>query len=986
MLKNRAIDIFNKSELRFISKLTICFWYFFLLIGSGSKSANGQTASNPPVYSFVAIGTPLSDAFDQLIERTGINVAFEIDLVEGRKAFCRASDVTLEEVLRCVLKDTGLDFFRLSSGTYVVIREKKAEPQFGGITGRVVDSESGEPLPSAHVLLADAGTGDVTNNAGRFSFPKLVPGPHRIVVTYVGYQDFADTIRVEPDQATPIELSLHVEPLLAAPILITGLTRRLPSEALAEEEGDIETLTQAPGRNDVIRSMHTIIGLRVGDAMADVHVQGGAAGEHQYRLDGAPVFIPIPNGGIVGPFSPFAIDKFTLHKAGFGATKGSHLSGVIEAEHRLTPLLTNLFDVQIDPLGLNARAMGSVGAQGGVRANWMVAGRKGLWSLYQPSGLADHFSAWSAPDLFLLQALAPTALQGDQSKNPGYGSRNSFEAAGDLLRSRFNDRSFQDTFDFYDIHSAVRLHMGPMQSLHASFYRGGNELGDEELVLDRGGAPIRIDDPDEPEEDEEHGLSFKNAYKWNNTVGQLRYEKVLGNRTFAEWGVWYSGFDLSQEASQSEFDLKGDGSRQDSLINRFPKGYITSDSLTALGFGNDDRNAIGEVGLRSVLNHAIGSRHFLTGGIEGVRTASEFLLYLQSPRNLKASTARQATLQTSLWRWGAYLEDRFNINAQTLLNVGVRLTYLNNHTNIYAEPRISIRHDAESGIFGPWAVNAAVGLYRQFINQFDVASLNVNAVLPGVRFWLPLGDDISPSRAVHASGSYLLMPATEWQLRLESYYKWQPHTLVIDYANPMLFRPESVGAPLRTQQDLLTDAEGYAYGLAARVERKTDLYRISMQYEYSVAEQRIANRFGGASVSVPWNVPHRISAGADLALTDQFSIMARLDHEIGRAWAFRDAYYNYLEPDPNLALTLPFDLSDPESHGLSPITKIDLGFAYTRPIKNTNLQVRLDLQNLLSSNNVEEWSLLYNEALGVYRKVERPLTPFLSSLVVRLGW
>ena len=955
-------------------------------MGSGSEIANGQTASKPPVYSFVAIGTPLSEAFDQLIERTGINVAFEIDLVEGRKAFCRATDEPLEAVLKCVLKDTGLDFIRLSSGTYVVIREAKAEPLFGAISGRVVDSESGEPLPSAHVLLADAGTGDVTNNAGRFSFSKLVPGPHRIVVTYVGYQDFSDTIRVAPDQATPVELDMKIEPLLAAPIVVTGLMRRLPSEALIEEEGDIEALTQAPGRNDVIRSMNTVIGLRVGNAMADVHVQGGAAGEHQYRLDGAPVFIPIPNGGIVGPFSPFAVDKFTLHKAGFGAAKGSHLSGVIEAEHRLTPLLTNLFDVQIDPLSLNARAMGSIGVQDGLRANWMLAGRKGLWSLYQPQGLADHFSEWSAPDLFLLQALAPTDLQGDQSQNPGYGRRNTFQAAGDLFRSRFSDRNFQGTFDFHDIHGAVRLHLGPVQSLHASFYRGQNILGDEELVLDRGGAPIQIDDPEESGEDEVHGLSFKNAYNWKNTVGQLRYEQVLGNRTFAEWGIWYSGFDLTQEASQSELDLRGDQVPRDSLLNRFPKGYITSDSLAALGFGADDRNAIGEIGLRSALNHAVGNKHFLTGGIEVVRTSSEFLLYLQSPRNRMGATRRQAALETSLWRWGAFLEDRYAISAQSTLSLGVRLTYLNNHTKIYAEPRISFRHDASEGILGPWAVHVAAGLYRQYINQFDVASLNVNAVLPGVRFWLPLGEGISPSRAIHTSGSYLLMPAPEWQVRLESYYKWQPHTLVIDYANPILFRPDPVGDALRAQQDLLAGASGFSYGMAAKVERKTALYRLSMQYEYSVAEQRILNRFEGASLSVPWNVPHRISTGIDLTLTDHFSMMARLDHEIGRTWAFRDAYYNYLEPDPDLALTLPFDLSDPESHRLSPITKVDLGFAYSRPIRNTNLQVRLDLQNLLSGDNVEEWSLLYNESLGVYRKVERPLTPFLPSVVIRLGW
>jgi hypothetical protein len=201
-----------------------------------------------------------------------------------------------------------------------------------------------------------------------------------------------------------------------------------------------------------------------------------------------------------------------------------------------------------------------------------------------------------------------------------------------------------------------------------------------------------------------------------------------------------------------------------------------------------------------------------------------------------------------------------------------------------------------------------------------------------------------------------------------------------------LFGGEPAGEGLTTERDLLADAVGYAYGAAALVEKKTDLMRVSLQYEYSVARQRIPNRFDGAFLSTSWNVPHRISGGVDLVLTDHLTMLGRLEYEIGRVWAFRDAYYNYLEPDPDQTLALPFDLSDPESHRLPPVIRLDLGFAYRAALKNTALQVRLHLQNLLSVYNVEEWNLLYNEATGRYRKIERPLSPFLPSLVVRLAF
>ncbi|MFK7846337.1 MAG: carboxypeptidase regulatory-like domain-containing protein, partial [Rhodothermales bacterium] len=323
----------------------------FLLLGfvflPGVAFAQQQS---PATYTFVSMGTPLSEAFDQFIEQSGINVAFEIDLVDGKKAFCRAVELPVEDVIVCLLKNTGLDFIRLSSGTYVLVEKAKVEAQWGEITGRVVDVESGEPLPNAHVLLADAGVGDVTNGAGRFAFANLKPGPHRVVVSYLGYQDVADTVEVVLEENALVELGLTVQPLISSPIVINGLVQRRSAESLGRVDGDVSELVNGSVNQDVIKSLNTIIGVRVGDVMADVHVQGGDAGEHQYRLDGAPVFIPIPNGGVVGPFSPFALEKFTIHKAGFSVSKGSHLSGVIEAEHRLSPLSTNTFDLQVDPL------------------------------------------------------------------------------------------------------------------------------------------------------------------------------------------------------------------------------------------------------------------------------------------------------------------------------------------------------------------------------------------------------------------------------------------------------------------------------------------------------------------------------------------------------------------------------------------------------------------------------------------------------------
>ena len=207
---------------------------------------------------------------------------------------------------------------------------------------------------------------------------------------------------------------------------------------------------------------------------------------------------------------------------------------------------------------------------------------------------------------------------------------------------------------------------------------------------------------------------------------------------------------------------------------------------------------------------------------------------------------------------------------------------------------------------------------------------------------------------------------------------------MIDYANPALFG--NTATAFTTQDDLLHEARGVAYGAALSVENKTELATTKVQYEYSVARQQISNRFDGRSVSVPWNVPHRLSGSFSFRVDDSITLIGRLENKIGQSWAFRGAYYNFLEPDPVMSKLGTYDLSDPTSHRLPLITYLDFGISYSQPLNNANLQVRLDLSNILSFRNVEEWSLSYDPVRDQIYKVERPLTPFLPSLIVRLGF
>ena len=875
-------------------------------------------------YTFVLAGVPLQEALITLIDKTPISLIYETDLVEGKTAFCHARDQTQENVLRCLLRGTGLDYARLSSGTYVLFGDPRTRPRYGRLAGRVTDADTGAPLANANILLADEGTGTATNHAGRFAIASLKPGPHRLVVTHVAYHDQTDTVWIPPEATGRIAFSMKARTVLTAPVVISGLASRLPSEGLGLGRRTATDLTQTLDPGDVVQDIDAIVGVRAGNALSEVHVQGGASGEHQYLLDGATVFVPIQNGGFFGPFSPYAVEQITVQKAGFDAAHGSHLSGVIEVDHRIAPAARRELVLQADPLNANGRLSGKTTIDERLQASWMMAARGSLWRFYQPQRLQDLFQTWSTTDHFLIDALS--ASRGDGAPASAFPS----SATAPI------------EVGFSDLHAAARFQRDGLHSLHASFYRGRNVFGNE------------LDDVLMGEEDD-----IDDEYAWTNMTSQLRYEGVLGSRAFASLGFWKSNYSFSHP-----FDLP--------LFGAIDPGSSATSST-------EDINDIGETGLRAGWNYAATARHFLSGNLEAVHTSSEFVLSFDS----LGTTVDPRLRKPARWRLSTFFEDRWALGHRVTLTLGTRLTYLPSLNSVYAEPRLAFQYDHPKGRSGMWAFRGAAGLYRQFINQFDVATNSTTALVPSVRFWLPVGIDGSPPKAYHLTGALLYSPDPAWQFGLESFYKHQPHLLVLDY--PRLLGL-GTGAPVASANNLLTGADGYAYGVAFSASRTTEKTRFAAQYEYAVARRRVPNRFDGTFMTVPWNTPHRFFVSVDVAPRPHLTATLRWQGIAGRAWGFRQAYYDYLEPNPETRFFAPYDLSDPAAHRLPFFSQWDVGVAYSRTVKGLGLQARLNLINVLGHRNVRDWNLLYEEASATYARVARHSTPFIPSLSLRVTW
>ncbi len=937
--------------MRFGCKLAT--WLLLLLGGSGLVVPFAAAQQADSLRHDVR---PLGEVLVAFQAATGIDLIYDTKLVDGKEVLSlREGDLIPELLLRRLLEGTGLALRRLESGTFVL--EPAAPPPVAHLDGRVLDGATGEPLYGAHVLLADAGRGTATDAAGSFNFNALRPGRYLVRTSYLGYRPRLDTVQVTPAEPTRVHLALDPEPVVISPLIIEGLRLPLRPVSVSTEATTEPSATPAGlGTADVVRSLNSLMGVRVGDALADVHVQGGEAGEHQFRLDGVPIFEPVHLRGLLGAFNPFAIGQITVRKAGYGVAHGSQLAGLIEAEHTLASPDGSALDMQADPLSLNARLHLGAGGVDRPGPRLMLAARTSLWAWYQPPTLQNLLRAWNNPDAFLPRA-SILSLQ-DEDAQLGQA----FAAFSDTLQfATVGDPDLA----FNDLHAAARLPFGPRHRLYASFYRGWNRLSGNRLPLkyegflgdgaqNAGGLPTARDD-----------------YAWLNAGGQLRYTALFGPRAFLTARLRSSLYRLSHD--YNTFD-----SEDDVYFVLTPDLQVKPVRLIDGVKPADDGNRISETALESTLDYTFGPRHHFEIGGEAVRMDHRF--------SIEDAYARSIAHAGAGWRFAAFAEEESQLGDRWTVTAGARLTLLSHRSEVYAEPRLAVQYGQTGGAL---TARVAAGLYRQFVNQFDVSSVSPSALLPSIRFWLPVDATLAPPKAYHVAADLLLRPAPAWSMRLETYYKRHPQLLLIDY--PVLWERLRDDEAATRQSDFLRAGEGYAYGAAVGVEHQGEALRWSARYEHNMTWRTPVFASEKQYETAPWNEPHRLDLSLDWTPHPRLIATARGRGGWGRAWGFRQSYYAYLATDP---LTDPqygdYDLRDPAAHRLPAFVQVDLGAAYTYPLgEAATVQLRADLLNATDRANVADWSLRavpMGEEVVHYERVERTLLPRTLSLALRLRW
>ncbi|MBK7337275.1 MAG: TonB-dependent receptor [Saprospirales bacterium] len=299
------------------------------------------------------------------------------------------------------------------------------------IRGVVTDSDTGLPLPGAHITLVGAdSTAAAADENGRFSCVAMPVGRYRLQVSYLGY-----------DTLTIVELLLESGKEVVREVRLRERSQAL-QEVVVKAQGNsgadihpvsVHTLTVEeqlrfpatyfdPAR--VAMSFPGVVGLS--DGTNNISIRGNAPAALQWRLEGAEIVNPnhtanagtfsdrpAQSGGGINILSAQLLGTSNFLNGAFPAEYGNALGGVFDMRLREGNDREHEFTVQAGLIGIDLAAEGPVlrGSKTGSAPSFLVNYRYSFTGLLNALGVDLGDEEISFQDLAFHLSL-PTAKAG----------------------------------------------------------------------------------------------------------------------------------------------------------------------------------------------------------------------------------------------------------------------------------------------------------------------------------------------------------------------------------------------------------------------------------------------------------------------------------------------------------------------------------------------------------------------------------------------
>lgn len=198
----------------------------------------------------------------------------------------------------------------------------------GKIAGRVVDAQTGEPLPGVNVVIDGTTLGTVTDNVGDYFIANLDPGTYAVRASFIGYQAMTvQNVDVSVNKTTTVDFELSEETLdLGAEVVVTAERPLVEMDNTTSSVRLETTEIQARPTTDFADVLTTLPSINMENG--EMKIRGGTMDEVAFVVDGARASNPMDHR----PYTRFnlgAIEELEVITGSFNAEYGEARSGVI---------------------------------------------------------------------------------------------------------------------------------------------------------------------------------------------------------------------------------------------------------------------------------------------------------------------------------------------------------------------------------------------------------------------------------------------------------------------------------------------------------------------------------------------------------------------------------------------------------------------------------------------------------------------------------
>ncbi len=291
--------------------------------------------------------------------------------------------------------------------------------------------------------------------------------------------------------------------------------------------------------------------------------------------------------------------------------------------------------------------------------------------------------------------------------------------------------------------------------------------------------------------------------------------------------------------------------------------------------------------------------------------------------------------QTKPFETAIYSKIKWKPSRKLIIEPGLRLITFSSHSNgVYPDLRLSSKYIIDESRF----INFAVGNYHQFISTFqDDFSAQI------LDSWFAVDENGEPSRATQAVLGYEQFFGRGLKIQIEGYYKYI--TDMLTYEESRATTDGNVNS--ESLLDLLTPADGYAYGAELFIQKSSGKLSGWAGYSWSVSRKLM----NGKEYFTNWDRSHVLNFLANYQASPKWEYNVKFTLQTGQAFTPINGYFlQNLPGDPQQNYrTIPATRNGgryPSYH------RLDLGAVRHFDVKGRKFDLFMQVINAYNRENV----------------------------------